>query len=167
MNAIVAVDQHWGIGAGNQLLFRLHLDMRHFVAHTKGKIVLMGYNTLLSFPGGRPLTDRVNIVLAPKDVQRTDCTVVHSVAELAEAVAPYNTDDVYVIGGAMFYRTMLPYCKQVYVTKVDAARADADAFFENLDELANWHCTAQSDPIDDNGYTIRFCTYTNKVPLAL
>ena len=60
----------------------------------------------------------------------------------------------------MFYRTMLPYCDEVLVTKVDAD-GGAEVFYENLDELKNWSCIYSSDPVETNGLTIRFTTYKN------
>ena len=36
-----------------------------------------------------------------------------------------------------------------------------------LDENENFVCVYESEPIDDNGHTIRFTTYQNKNPLAL
>ena len=54
MKAIVVVDKNWGIGKNNDLLFRLPADMKHFRETTSGKVVVMGSNTLLSFPGGKP-----------------------------------------------------------------------------------------------------------------
>ena len=166
MKAIVVVDNQWGIGAKNDLLFHLRADMQHFKQLTDGKVVLMGYNTLLSFPGGKPLKNRVNIVLAPDDVERDDCTVVHTLPALAAAIAAYAAEDLFVIGGAMFYHTMLPYCDTVYVTKVQAD-GHAAVFFDNLDALPNWRLTEQSEPLEDNGHTIRFCTYCNDTPQTL
>ena len=165
MKAIVVVDSRWGIGAKNDLLFQLKEDMRHFRQLTDGKVVLMGYNTLLSFPQSKPLKNRTNIVLAPEDVEREDCTVVHTLLALSAAIAAYDSDDVFVIGGAMFYHTMLPYCDTVYVTKVDAD-GGAAVFFDNLDTMDNWYVQEVGQPIEDNGQTIRFCTYRNRTPLA-
>ena len=65
MKSIVAVDEKWGIGKNNGLLFDIRADMKHFVEHTRGKVVVMGSNTLRSLPGGMPLKNRVNIVLNP------------------------------------------------------------------------------------------------------
>ena len=62
IKAIVAVDEKWGIGKKNDLLFRLPLDMKYFREKTLGKTVCMGYNTLLSFPEGKPLKNRKNII---------------------------------------------------------------------------------------------------------
>ena len=52
MYAIVAVDEKWGIGRDNALLFHLSADLKHFRALTEGKTVLMGRKTLESLPGG-------------------------------------------------------------------------------------------------------------------
>ena len=162
MKAIVAVDKKWGIGKNNDLLFSLPEDMKFFREKTSGKTVCMGYNTLLSFPGSKPLKNRVNIVLAPEGVERDDCIIVHTLEDLSKEVNKY--DDVFVIGGAMFYKTMVPYCEEVYVTKVDAD-GEATVFYPNLDEMENYSEVYSSDPIESNGYTIRFTTYKNSNPL--
>ena len=69
MKAIVVVDENWGIGRSNDLLFSLPADMKHFRETTREKVVVMGSNTLLSFPGSKPLPKRVNIVLWPRRAQ--------------------------------------------------------------------------------------------------
>ena len=167
MKSIVAVDEKWGIGRNNGLLFDIKADMRHFVEHTRGKIVVMGSNTLLSLPGGMPLKNRVNIVLNPEgsdeDAAEKGYTLVRSLDELLHTVAGYAPDNVYVIGGAMMYRTLLPYCSEAIVTKV---RADggAQVFYENLDLLPEWELAEESAPVSDSGYTMTFCTYRNLSP---
>ena len=113
MRAIVAVDKKWGIGKKNGLLFELPLDMKFFRETTLNKVVVMGSNTLKSFPNGKPLKNRTNIVLYPDGERRDDCTVVFSMEELKKELKKYNADDVFVIGGAMFYKSMLPYCSEV------------------------------------------------------
>ena len=50
MNIIVAVDECWGIGKDNDLLFHVPEDMKFFRSMTLGKNVVCGKNTLLSFP---------------------------------------------------------------------------------------------------------------------
>lgn len=163
MKAIVAVDKKWGIGKKNDLLFSLPKDMEFFRKATLNKVVVMGSNTLKSFPGGKPLKNRTNIVLFPGGEKRDDCTVVDSLEELSQELKKYNPDDVFIIGGAMFYKTMLPYCSQILVTKVDSD-GEAEVFFENLDNLPTWRLSYVSDPVETNGYTIRFTTYDNYMP---
>ena len=63
MNAIVVVDQNWAIGCNGDLLFSLPTDMKRFRSLTIGGTVILGRKTLDSFPGGRPLPTRRNIVI--------------------------------------------------------------------------------------------------------
>ncbi|MCR5761324.1 MAG: dihydrofolate reductase [Sphaerochaetaceae bacterium] len=164
MQAILHCDSKWGIGKKNDLMFRLKKDMKFFRETTNGKVVVMGSNTLLSFPGGKPLKNRINIVLwpgGPEERAKEDGFImVQSLNELFEEIKKYNEEDVFVIGGAMMYHTMLPYCKKVLLTKVDFD-GQAEVFFDNLDKMDNWSMTECSEPVEDNGYTIRFTTYTN------
>ncbi|MBP5686518.1 MAG: dihydrofolate reductase [Clostridia bacterium] len=163
MKSIVAVDEKWGIGKKNGLLFSLPEDMKYFREMTLNKVVVMGSNTLKSFPGGKPLKNRVNIVLFPGGEKREDCTVVQDLKELSEVLKNYDTDDVFVIGGAMFYKTMLPYCDTAYVTKVKAD-GKAEVFYENLDALPEWKCENEGEETVTNGYTVRFTVYKNSAP---
>ena len=160
MKAIVAVDKKWGIGKKNDLLFSLPADMAFFRKTTLNKVVVMGSNTLKSFPNGNPLKNRTNVVLFPGGEKRDDCIIVDSMDELKVELAKYPSDDVFIIGGAMFYKTMLPYCSEVLVTKVDAD-GGAEVFYENLDALQNWSCVYESESEQTNGYNIKFTTYKN------
>ena len=163
MKAIVAVDNNWGIGKKNGLLFSIKADMDFFRKTTQGKIVCMGYNTLLSFPNSKPLKNRVNIVLCPPEVERDDCIIVHTLDELFKELEKYPTDDVFVIGGAMFYRTMLDYTDFVYVTKVDAD-GGAEVFFENLDLRNGWVLDSVLGEAKEGEYSMKFTLYRNLAP---
>jgi dihydrofolate reductase len=68
-----------------------------------------------------------------------------------------KTKNVYVIGGAMLYMTMLPYYDEVLVTKVDAD-GGAEVFFPNLDECPEFKARKVSS-CEDMGYDISFWTY--------
>lgn len=160
MKAILHVDNEWGIGKSNGLMFSIPADMKFFRETTTDKVVVMGSNTLKSFPGGKPLKNRVNIVLYPDGETRDDCIVVKSLQELFNEIKKYDSDKVYVIGGAMMYKTLLEYCSEVLVIKVNAV-GGADAFFENLDKNDNFQLVYESEPVETNGYTIKFTTYKN------
>ena len=100
MKLIVAVDKNWAIGYKNELLVSIPADMRFFRDQTTGKVVVMGKNTLESFPGGKALKNRVNIVVAlEKSYKAPDAIVVNSIEDAIAEASKYNTDDVYVIGG--------------------------------------------------------------------
>ena len=170
MKAILHCDKKWGIGKKNDLMFRLPKDMKFFRSTTLNKVVVMGSNTLLSFPNGKPLPKRTNIVLWPggerEREKRDGFIMVESLPELFSLLSTFPPDDIFVIGGAMMYHTMLPYCSEVLLTKVDAD-GEAEVFFDNLDNLPSWREVESSGPIEDNGYTIRFTIYRNSSPLAL
>ena len=159
IRAIVAVDEKWGIGKKNGLLFDLPLDMKFFRETTSGKTVCMGYNTLLSFPNGKPLKNRKNIVICPEGVTGDGFIAVHDIPEMLETISKED-GDVYVIGGAYFYKSMLPYCDEVIVTKVKAD-GNAEVFFENLDEREDFELKEEGEELQTNGYTIKFTKYKN------
>ena len=170
MQAILHCDRNWGIGNKNDLMFRLPKDMKFFRSTTSGKVVVMGSNTLLSFPGGKPLKNRTNIVLWPggdrNRAAEDGFVMVETLSDLFAEIAKYPPEDVFVIGGAMMYHTMLPYCSRVLLTKVDAD-GGAEVFFDNLDKLDNGSMTQGSEPEEDNGYSIRFTTYENSAVKSL
>lgn len=160
MKAILHADKEWGIGKSNGLMFSIPADMKFFRETTTGNVVVMGSNTLKSFPCGNPLKNRTNIVLFPGGAKRDDCVIVQSLEELFAEIKKYDADKVFVIGGAMMYKTLLPYCTEILVTKVDAV-GGADAYFENLDKNPSFSLVRESEPVETNGYTIRFTTYKN------
>lgn len=64
MIAIAAVDENFGIGYKGDLLVRIPEDMKRFRKLTTGNVVVYGRNTLAGFSNGKPLKDRVNIILS-------------------------------------------------------------------------------------------------------
>ena len=160
MQLILSADRNWAIGKDNKLLVRIPADMKFFRETTTGNVVVMGSNTLKSFPGGNPLKNRINLVLYPGGEKRDDCVILNSLEELIAEIKKYPSDKVFVIGGMMMYKTLLPYCDEVLVTKVEAV-GGADAFFENLDKNVNFKCVYESEPVETNGYTVKFTTYKN------
>jgi dihydrofolate reductase len=154
---IVCVDNKWSIGKNNDLLFHLKEDMKFFKNKTTDHVVAMGENTLLSLPGSKPLKNRINIVLCPEGHEYEGCVCVHSFDEFITKLKAC-VGEVYIIGGGMLYNSMVNYYDKVYVTKVDAD-GEGTVFFPNLDENESFTLTDCTEPIEDNGYTINFCTY--------
>ena len=76
MKLIVAVDENWGIGKNGDLLLSIPDDMRYFRETTRRAVLVMGYNTLLSFPNSKPLPNRMNLVLADIEGVKAPGTVV-------------------------------------------------------------------------------------------
>ena len=160
--SILNCDCKWGIGKKNGLLFSLPLDMKFFRETTKGHVVCMGENTLLSFPGSKPLKNRTHIVLSADPTHNYEGVInIHSFDEFVKTmVEKAKTEDVFVIGGASIYNQTLPYVDYVYLTKVDAD-GGAEVFFTNLDELPEFELVKESEPVMDGDIQIRFLTYKN------
>ena len=162
---ILCVDNKWGIGKQNGLLFNLPKDMKFFRETTLNHVVAMGENTLLSFPNSKPLKNREHIVLSQDESHNYEGVEnVHDFHEFLKAIKDRSlTEDVYIIGGASVYRQTLPFVDKVLLTKVDAD-GHAELFFPNLDKDPFFVLENESEVIDDNGFNIKFCTYINKHP---
>ena len=160
MNAIVAVDANWAIGCQGDLLFSLPTDMRRFRTLTMGGTVILGRKTLDSFPGGKPLPKRRNIVITRNPDLTVEGAEIAASPEEALALAQ-GDENIWVIGGGSVYTALLSRCKRVYLTKVDQAAENADTFFPNLDKLPNWKVEKRAEPVEENGLTYRFIDYVN------
>jgi len=162
MNAIAAADENWAIGYHNALLISIPEDMRFFREKTSGKVVVMGRKTLESFPGGKPLKNRVNIVFTSNpDYSREDITVIHSTEELADILKDYNSSDVFVIGGGSIYSMLLPMCDTAYITRIEKA-FKADTWFPDLDRHNDWELTDKSETFEYEGIRYSFATYRRR-----
>ena len=159
MYAIVAVSDNWGIGKDNKLLFSIPEDMKYFREKTSGKTIIMGRHTLESFPNGKPLKNRRNILISTKEDYFVEgVEVVHSPAQAVALTAALPSEEVFVIGGSEVYRAMLPYCDKVFVTKVKK-KAAADRYFPELDKLPEWHMTHNGEEKKHEGLKFSFCIY--------
>lgn len=164
MKFIVAVDENWGIGKGGGMLDHLPKDLAFFKEKTSGHVVVMGRKTLESFPGGRPLPNRLNIVLstqreytAPEGVM-----LVHSLAELVETLHDLGRDDVFLVGGGSLYADLLPACEGGYVTHIGHAYDGVEVYFPNLAEKPDWQLAETIETLCDGGKCLTFCYYRNE-----
>jgi dihydrofolate reductase len=136
MNAIAAVYNDWGIGAGGVQPIAIPADRRRFAQLTTGGTVIVGRRTFEAI--GRPLPNRRNIVLTRDAGYQADgCEVARSLDEAIAMTAPCDPGKTFVIGGAEVYALFLPFCVRAYVTKIDAS-PPCDAFFPNLEEMPGW-----------------------------
>ena len=156
MELIVAVYDDWGIGARGTQPVALSADRKFFRETTRGAMVLVGRKTLADFPGGKPLPNRVNVVLTRQDTEIPDVVICHSPEE---AVALANTAErAMVIGGGSIYKQLLPYCDTAYVTKVHVT-PESDTFFPNLDTDPQWKLAEILQSGEENGIGYEMCLY--------
>ena len=155
ISLIAAMDRDRVIGNKNQLPWHLPADLAHFKKLTRGKPVVMGRKTYESI--GKPLPDRVNIILTrDKGFQVDGCVVVHTIDEAR--VAAGDADEIMVIGGEKIFEQFLPIAGRMYLTFVDAEVAGDVKFPEwNKDE---WREAAREEhPADEkNKYSCAFVT---------
>ena len=156
MELIVAVYDDWGIGKDGTQPIALSADRKFFRETTRGAMVLVGRKTLADFPGGRPLPNRVNVVLTKQDIALADVVICHSPEE-AVAIAE-TAERAMVIGGGSVYRQLLPYCNTAYITKVHAL-PESDTFFPNLDQDPQWKLEQTLLSGEENGIGYEMCLY--------
>ncbi len=159
MNVIAAVDRNWAIGKdGNQLVY-LSEDLRRFRALTTGHTVILGRKTLATFPGGRPLKGRENLILSRNPDFAPEGARVFADMESLLAAAPA---DAFVIGGSSVYQALLDRCDTAYITKIDRAFPGADSFFPNLDALPQWRIVEEGPELEEQGMKFRYVTYRRR-----
>ncbi|MCQ2472783.1 MAG: dihydrofolate reductase [Saccharofermentans sp.] len=147
MIAISAVDKNWAIGNKGQLLISLPEDQKGvFRKYTSGHTVVYGRKTLETFPGQRLLPNRVNVIMSRSfDYEKEGAMVLHSVSELQDFLA-LSADDVYLIGGASLYNSLIDLCDKAIITSI-RAEFEADCYFPNLDENPDWELVEEEAPI--------------------
>ena len=159
MELIVAVYDDWGIGCCGTQPIALSADRKFFRETTKGACVIVGRKTLADFPGGRPLPNRVNVVISRGDNAVEGTLLCHSPKEAAELTAQYPR--VMVIGGGSIYKQMLPYCDTAYITKVHVT-PESDTMFPNLDEMEDWYVAETLMSGEENGIAYEMLLYRRK-----
>ena len=161
MKMIAAAGRNGEIGSKGRLLASLPGDMRYFRQQTLGKTVIMGRATLESFPGGKPLPKRRNIVLSTKLGAGEGYEVCRSLEELLELVKDEPADQLMVIGGGRVYDLLRPYCDEALITEI-GSEFDADTFIKPFSNDSDWVKAEESEPAEENGHTYRFVIYRRK-----
>ncbi len=156
---VVAMAENRAIGRNNDLPWKLPNDMRHFVALTRGKPIVMGRKNYESI--GRALPNRKNIVMTrDPQWQAPGCVDVQDVEGALAAAAP--ADEVAIIGGAEIYAAFLPMADRIELTRV-LATVEGDTFFP-LFEGPEWGLTARTHhPADaEHAYAMEFETWERR-----
>ena len=126
LKLVACVDKNFGIGYKNNLLFKIPADLKNFRALTLSNVVIYGRKTLETFPNGKPLDLRRNIIFSRTLKKIPNAEIVSNVENLFEVLKV--TDKNFVIGGAEIFAELLPYATEIFLTVVDAEKT-ADKFF--------------------------------------
>lgn len=130
ISMIVAADEQNGIGKNNQLLCYLPADLKYFKTLTTGHAILMGRKTFESI--GKPLPNRVNIVVSRNVSVIEGCVVFDTIAAGIEYVKSLNETELFIIGGDSIFKQSLEQTDVVYLTRIHHT-FEADTFFPALD----------------------------------
>jgi len=116
INAIVAVDNKWGIGLDGKMPWpNLSEDLKRFKSLTSGSFVVMGKNTWLGLPK-RPLPNRDNIVVTNTLDDNYVIKMKGNAKNIVNKLKSLSKSDIWIIGGEDIYRQFLPFCDTVHLT---------------------------------------------------
>ena len=145
ISLIVAMASNRAIGLNNQMPWHLSADLKKFKKITMGAPILMGRKTYESI--GRPLPGRTNIIISrnPSHSQ-PGCLVFNDIDKALASCG--DAEEVFVIGGSDFYKSMLPVADTLYLTQIHR-EFPGDTFFPEID-ADQWIEVEREDIQDDS-----------------
>ena len=146
------------IGYQNRLLYHIKSDLTRFRELTTGHTIIMGRKTYESLPNGA-LPHRWNIVVSNSMKEMEGCEVYPNL-DAALKAAEGKTEETFIIGGESIYRQSLPAAHKLYLTVVDDAPQQADAFFPEINP-EEWELI-KKEMRNENGLSFSFLTYFKK-----
>src|SRR6185369_7378359 len=97
ISLIAAIGKNNELGKGNDLVWKLPADQKHFRERTTGHAIIMGRKTFVSL--GRSLPNRRNIIITrDKNYTAEGAEITYSLKE-ALALVKDNEDEIFIIGG--------------------------------------------------------------------
>ena len=191
ISLVACIAQNGAIGFHNHLLYPIRQDMQRFKMLTTGHTVIMGRMTYLSLPNGPLPNRRNIIVsktmmkeqsegmmkgqsegmASANEAESKNRELSHASApqyevcrSLEEALSrcrDQGEKEVFIIGGAMLYRSALSLATRLYLTIVEDTPQQADTFFPlTANEVeclnrAGW-TKVKEETHDEGGLTFRF-----------
>ena len=154
---IAAVSKDRVIGKQGGIPWKIKEDLSFFKEKTLNSPIIMGRATYNSI--GRPLPNRLNIVMTRSMKNTEGVTEVTSVKE-AVKTASKNKDSskVYVIGGENIYKEFLPIAHRMVLTEDELNIEDGDTFFPEW-SISEWQEQSR-DQREENGIKFSFVEYT-------
>lgn len=133
ISIIAAVGQNRELGKKNELIWRISADLKRVKELTMGHPIIMGWNTYQSI--GHPLPGRTNIVISWSPVVIDGCIVVASLNEGLLKAKELEQEEFFIFGGASVYKEAIGITDRLYLTRIEATDAEADAFFPDYSEF--------------------------------
>ncbi|MFT4311189.1 MAG: dihydrofolate reductase [Candidatus Woesearchaeota archaeon] len=124
---IVAMTSSRVIGNQGKIPWHYSEDFLHFKKETEGSVVVMGRKTYESI--GRPLPNRVNIVISSK-LEDEKVEVARSFEEALEKAKKYDKD-IFLIGGSLVYEKGLEVADEVIISYIKK-NFEGDTYFPKM-----------------------------------
>lgn len=130
---IVAYDKNRLIGKEGGMPWYVPGELKRFRQLTENNVVIMGRKTYVSL--GRPLPDRVNIVISRNENFTADgCYTASSITgAIAMARLFWPDKDIFIGGGAQIYSRTIDMADVLYITEIDG-EFEGDTYFPAFDE---------------------------------
>ncbi|MEM6554142.1 MAG: dihydrofolate reductase [Planctomycetota bacterium] len=158
ISLIYARSENGCIGKDGQLPWHLPEDFKHFKQTTMGKPILMGRKTYEDHSSALP--GRLNVVITrnrryqPAEGVR----VAHSLEDAIDlAYRQTGSQEVFVIGGTLFFNAALPIASDVYETVIHTT-LDGDAFLKTYD-FTGWKTRTLAEHPADDKHAYAFTIY--------
>jgi dihydrofolate reductase len=133
ISLIACVGKNRELGYKNDLIWKIPEDLEYFKRVTSGHPIIMGLKTYFSI--GRPLPDRVNIVLSDDPKFSADgIKVAKSMEEALKIAEATQSNEVFFIGGGFVYSQAIKIADKLYLTLVDDS-ANADVYFPDYSQF--------------------------------
>lgn len=149
ISLIGAMSQNRVIGRGGTIPWKIPGEQKLFRRITLGHTLIMGRKTHEDI--GRPLPERLNIVVSRRtDYRPIGCLRADSL-EAAFGLCPAGETEAFVIGGGQLFREALPVADRIYLTVIPAA-VPGDTFFPEFS--AEFTLTAREHFTGPQPYTL-------------
>lgn len=148
--AVAAMASNRIIGKAGQLPWHLPEDLKFFKELTSGNAVLMGRKTFESI--GRPLPNRQNIILSKSLAIPPDGTTVVSCAEEIFSPELDLKGDLYVIGGAKVYESLMPQTSEIFLSYIHEEYSGDTSFPQFEEAFGNYAVIQKFDLFEVRHY---------------
>ena len=157
LSLIAAIGKNNELGINNNLIWHLPSDLKYFRKVTLGKTIIMGRKCFESLPGLLP--NRKHIILTNNNDYTVEGAIIfHNVEDILEYLKN-ESEECFVIGGALIYELFLPYVKKLYLTEINA-ESNADVYFPNFNK--DLYEREELEEKTENNINYKFVIYTRR-----
>ena len=142
------------------LAWRWHFYAGLFVAPFMILLAITGIIYLF-----KPLPGRLHVVLSRQELHLPEGVMLtHSLSEGLAILKAQNTEESFVIGGAVLFEEAMPFIQKAYITRVQTKVPDADTFFPEMN-FSEWQLVSRTERASDekNAFDMIFELWERKI----